>query len=235
MAIARSQGQDHLLAISGRDSLSPPVTDIIVERGDAQVVTRVAANHGAKFSDAGFQQLTKRAAKEEDVLSALTSRRDIPQSLIGEIKQAVTERLSREMAHSHPDVVPEELARMVAEKTASIDLEAFQASNERLQRMKYAGQDIGTHVERLRACAAPARDHALSGAAHRARRRAVSHCLLKAHLCALGVLCKANGFGTSTYAALIQIRAASNPMRGNVIAAAMCGYDPCRVIRRSAC
>src|ERR1700689_3256746 len=48
--IARLRGQGHLLAMSERSTLSPDVTDIIVRRGDRDVVRRAAGNAGAQFS-----------------------------------------------------------------------------------------------------------------------------------------------------------------------------------------
>jgi uncharacterized protein (DUF2336 family) len=53
--IARGRGQEHLAAISGRATLSPSVTDVIVRRGDRDVVRNVAANAGAQFSEYGYQ------------------------------------------------------------------------------------------------------------------------------------------------------------------------------------
>ena len=47
--IARGKGQEHLLAISGRPSLSIGVTDVIIRRGDREVVRSVAGNAGARF------------------------------------------------------------------------------------------------------------------------------------------------------------------------------------------
>src|SRR5258707_8817507 len=47
--IARVKGQGHLLAMSERPALSPGVTDVIVRRGDREVVRRAAGNAGALF------------------------------------------------------------------------------------------------------------------------------------------------------------------------------------------
>src|SRR5882757_5032198 len=58
---ARQKGQEHLLAISRRRSLSELVTDELVERGDQQVVLSTAANLGAKFSNGGFEKLVRRS------------------------------------------------------------------------------------------------------------------------------------------------------------------------------
>ena len=53
--IARMKGQPHLLAISERPTLSTPITDVIVRRGDREVVRRVAGNAGAQFSQAAIR------------------------------------------------------------------------------------------------------------------------------------------------------------------------------------
>src|ERR1700704_4668149 len=45
--IARFKGQGHLLAMSERPTLSPDLTDVIVRRGDREVVRRAAGNSGA--------------------------------------------------------------------------------------------------------------------------------------------------------------------------------------------
>src|SRR5258708_2905467 len=50
--IASTKGQDHLLAISARDNLPEAVTDVIVDRGEAKVVRRLANNATARFSEA---------------------------------------------------------------------------------------------------------------------------------------------------------------------------------------
>src|SRR4051794_13695508 len=52
--IARMKGQGHLLAISERPALPAGVTDVIVRRGDRDVVRRVAGNDGARFSPTGY-------------------------------------------------------------------------------------------------------------------------------------------------------------------------------------
>lgn len=80
--IARGKGQDHLAAISGRPTLSPSVTDVIVRRGDRDVVRSVAANAGAQFSDNGYSGLIKRATDDGMLALAVGQREDIsPASL----------------------------------------------------------------------------------------------------------------------------------------------------------
>ena len=54
VAIVESKSQLHLGKIAERPTLSPTVTNVIVERGDRNVVQKVAANAGARFSRFGM-------------------------------------------------------------------------------------------------------------------------------------------------------------------------------------
>jgi uncharacterized protein (DUF2336 family) len=65
IATAAAKSQDHLHAIAQRTSLSAAVTDVLVDRGDRQVVRSVAKNAGARFSVAGFGKLVARARGDE--------------------------------------------------------------------------------------------------------------------------------------------------------------------------
>ena len=73
--IARMKGQMHLLAMSERPTLSTRSTDVIVRRGDREVVRRVAGNAGAHFSQAGYSALIRRAG-EDGVLALAVGQRD---------------------------------------------------------------------------------------------------------------------------------------------------------------
>ena len=75
---ARAKSQIHLLAISRRKSLDAAVTDVLVERGDKQVVLNIAANPGARFSESGFSALIKRSQNDDELAICVGSRRDIP-------------------------------------------------------------------------------------------------------------------------------------------------------------
>jgi uncharacterized protein (DUF2336 family) len=75
--IARMKGQGHLLAISERPKLSPDLTDVIVRRGDREVVRRAAGNAGAEFSQAGYSRLIKRAGQDAVLTLAVGQREDL--------------------------------------------------------------------------------------------------------------------------------------------------------------
>lgn len=75
--IARSKGQGHLLAMSERPTLSPDLTDVMVRRGDREVVRRAAGNAGALFSHAGYSGLIKRAGQDAVLTLAVGQRADL--------------------------------------------------------------------------------------------------------------------------------------------------------------
>ena len=61
--------------MSERPTLSPDLTDVIVRRGDRDVVRRAAGNAGAAFSPAGYSTLIKRAG-QDGVLTLTVGQRD---------------------------------------------------------------------------------------------------------------------------------------------------------------
>jgi uncharacterized protein (DUF2336 family) len=73
--IAGIKGQGHLLAMAERPTLSGDLTDVMVRRGDREVVRRAAGNSGAVFSPAGYSALIDRAG-HDGVLTLTVGRRD---------------------------------------------------------------------------------------------------------------------------------------------------------------
>jgi len=77
MEIARAKGQAHLAAISERDTLAAPLTDVILRRADREVVRVLAKNSGANFSAAGYSGLINRAVDDGVLALSLGQREDI--------------------------------------------------------------------------------------------------------------------------------------------------------------
>ena len=73
--IAAAKGQGHLLAMTERPTLSPDLTDLIVRRGDRDVIRGAAGNAGASFSMNGYSTLIKRAG-QDGVLTLKIGQRD---------------------------------------------------------------------------------------------------------------------------------------------------------------
>ena len=95
-----TKSQPHLLAISKRKSIEETVTDVLVTRGDREVLNSVAKNDGARFSDFGFLYMIKRAEGDSILAEQLGLREDIPrqlfQQLIAKASDDVKKRLERE-------------------------------------------------------------------------------------------------------------------------------------------
>jgi uncharacterized protein (DUF2336 family) len=77
LEIARARGQQHLLAISERAALSSELTDVIMLRGDREVIRRTAGNAGARFSGNGYVELIKRAAEDGVLTLTIGQRADL--------------------------------------------------------------------------------------------------------------------------------------------------------------
>lgn len=95
--IARMKGQPHLAAISGRSALSPSLTDVILRRGDRDVIRTVAGNAGAEFSDSGYSGLIKRATDDGMLALAVGQREDISPSSLKELLSKSVDMVRRKI------------------------------------------------------------------------------------------------------------------------------------------
>ena len=148
LANANTKSQQHLFAISQRRILSEAVTDVLVERGDREVVHAVVKNAGARFSDAGFRMLVKRSAGDDDLATIVGMRSDIPRThflvLLEKASGAVRARLAAEnpQAGTAIDGVVAEVVGGIRNdaRNASPDFAAAQAAVERLNRIRRIGE-----------------------------------------------------------------------------------------------
>jgi uncharacterized protein (DUF2336 family) len=106
---ARHKSQAHLMAISTRRVLSGAVTDVLVLRGNDEVVHSTVNNPGAEFSERGFSRLVHRAEGDDNLATCLGLRPTLPRhlylKLLARASEAVRERL--EAAHpKHAGEVP---------------------------------------------------------------------------------------------------------------------------------
>ena len=99
---ARSKGQEHLLAISGRKLLAESVTDVLVERGDEAVVSSTVRNDGARFSDFGVASLVKKASDDVDLASCVWSRPDIPRQNFMKLFMEASEAVRSQLVEADP-------------------------------------------------------------------------------------------------------------------------------------
>jgi uncharacterized protein (DUF2336 family) len=104
LAAARNKSQDHLHAIAQRQSLSVAVTDVLVDRGDRNVVHSVARNQGARFSDAGFGKLVARARADATLAVSVGGRRDIPRPHFLKLVETASATVRIKLANANPQL-----------------------------------------------------------------------------------------------------------------------------------
>ena len=107
--IAKTKGQDHLLAISGRADLPEAVTDVIVDRGERRVIRNLAGNASARFSDTGYQGMVAHAESDDELTELLGVRIDLPIKFL----QRATEAVRARLASIAPAELQEEIKRVL--------------------------------------------------------------------------------------------------------------------------
>jgi uncharacterized protein (DUF2336 family) len=126
---AKTQSQDHLIAISGRKILVEAVTDVLVERGNRAVVFATAHNAGAKFSDFGASTLVRKARDDGDLALCVWSRPDIPRQNLVKLFVDASETVKDRLIEADPRRA-ELIKAMVAQATDDIQSKARAGSIE---------------------------------------------------------------------------------------------------------
>src|SRR5580692_11028761 len=113
---ARHKSQAHLMAISTRKVLSGAVTDVLVQRGNDEVVQSTVSNPGAEFSEGGFTRLVSRAEGNDGLATCLGQRPNIPRHLYLKLlaKASATVRAKLEAANQP---IVQEVSEAVREAT----------------------------------------------------------------------------------------------------------------------
>jgi uncharacterized protein (DUF2336 family) len=113
---AQNKSQAHLLAISTRKVLSGAVTDVLVERGNDEVVKSTVSNPGAEFSEHGFTCLVNRAEGNDGIATCIGLRPTIPRHLYLKLlaKASATVRSKLEAANQP---MAQEVSNAVREAT----------------------------------------------------------------------------------------------------------------------
>ena len=95
--IARNRPALFLTALSRRGSLSSTVTDILLERGDEDVIQRIAENNRQALSDFGLRLLAEKATGDNRLYRVLRGRPDLALRHVGAILEAAKQRARSEM------------------------------------------------------------------------------------------------------------------------------------------
>ena len=111
--IASKQGQDHLLAISGRRDLPEAVTDVIVDRGGRKVIRKLATNASARFSEAGYSSIVARAETDDELTEILGLRVDLPLKFLRDLLRRASDAVRARLAAIASPELREEIKRVL--------------------------------------------------------------------------------------------------------------------------
>lgn len=116
LSCMQSGSQDRLLAISRRASISEAVSDVLVTRGDREVVRSVARNSGARFSSAGFGALVQKSIADEELAVSVGSRKDLPKEQFHALIAKASDTVFKKLSAANPEAV-NDVKRVLSELT----------------------------------------------------------------------------------------------------------------------
>jgi uncharacterized protein (DUF2336 family) len=99
---ARTQSQGHLYAIAQRPFLAEAITDILIERGERNVVRAVANNSGARISERGFSDLVLKAGDDSELALHVGLRRDLPRHHFVKLLEIVSAEVCSKIMAADP-------------------------------------------------------------------------------------------------------------------------------------
>jgi uncharacterized protein (DUF2336 family) len=144
VANAQAKSQGHMLAISLRPQLSEIVTDVLIERGDQQVLLSTVGNRGARISNSGLSKLVQLSNTDEMLAISVGSRQEIPLYLFRQLLMKASERVRTKLEAAQP-ALSLQIREAVSEVVDRIETEAVSQSR------NYSAALAS--VEKLRHCA----------------------------------------------------------------------------------
>ena len=113
--IARAMGQAHLFAISERAMLGIPVTDVLVRRGERDIIRNLAGNDGAALSSQSYARLIKRAEADGPLAIAVGKRQDLSDEMLRALLEGSVDLVRRRLFEAAPPLRKASIAKaMVA-------------------------------------------------------------------------------------------------------------------------
>ncbi|MEM5581809.1 MULTISPECIES: DUF2336 domain-containing protein [unclassified Roseibium] len=226
--IATSASMEHLGAIACRESVSAEVTTVLVDRGDAALLSKVAENKGARFADASFLQLVEKARSDETIQAALANRADLPEDAAQALLPLLTEELKERISALGADnslvhLLAGRAATEVAARTHKLE-DAREKSNALIKDVVAKKIKIDDVVSQFARADQTAELGILLAKLSDLPPAAVSQLLFTASDKPLIILCKANGVSAEAYKDILTMRARRLGMGGLELNAAIQRY-----------
>lgn len=147
--IARTKGQDHLMAISARADLPEAVTDVIVDRGEGKVIRQLANNASARFSEAGYSGIVARANGDDELIEILGLRIDLPVKFLRDLLRRAKEAVRARLLALAPRTIQEEIRRVlddIAKEAPVLPTRDFSLAEQLVKLMKDLGELDGAAI-----------------------------------------------------------------------------------------
>lgn len=229
VAIASSASMEHLGAIAGRETVDKAVTTVLVDRGDTEVLSKVAENKGAEFADDSFLKLVEKARSNENIQAALINRTDLPEEAAQALLPFLTEELKERISALGADstlvqLLAERAATEVAARAHKLE-EAREQSNALIKDVISKKTKIDDAVTLFARADRTAELGMLLARVSDLPPAAVSQLLFSASDKPLIILCKANGVSSEAYKDILTMRARRLRMGGLELNAAIQRYS----------
>lgn len=115
ITIASRASMAHLEAIAERKELNADVTDVLVDRGDDNVLKRVAENEQAEFHPDTFEALIEKAHESPALQEALIGRSDLPEEPVRKLVPFLSDEIRKRIKALGVD---NNLVQILAERAA---------------------------------------------------------------------------------------------------------------------
>lgn len=148
---ARTRSQEHLVAISSRKVVGQRITDVLLDRGNDQVVLTLAQNSGAELSERGYSTMVERARDNWQLAQAVWYRPDIPRphlmALFEQASEAVRGQFEAESDRKIDAIAAAvRLARQQLEEASQEQSGAYADARERIAKLKQTGGLSEAHI-----------------------------------------------------------------------------------------
>jgi uncharacterized protein (DUF2336 family) len=205
--VAKTRSQAHLLSIAGRSPVQEPVSDVLVNRGDVDVLRRLSANLDARFSEEGFAGLATRGAKDGEIAENMANRCDVPpriyRLLLAQATDAVRARLLKDASPEQYRIICEAMDEVCREFNQALKLE-FSAEARRCVYEAYQNNRLNEDVLAEFARTKMFAETVISLAVLTLTPvETVEHQMVSGRMSGLLVLCKSNNYKWGTAKAVI--------------------------------
>jgi Uncharacterised protein conserved in bacteria (DUF2336) len=98
------KGQEYLLAIATRNTVSETVSYQLITKGNNKVLGTLASNPGAAISDPGFDMLVVKSADDDWLMECVAERKDIPEHHLRALLSKASEIVRQRLLTTNPEL-----------------------------------------------------------------------------------------------------------------------------------